>query len=145
MTEEKKEKVGLIWGCFEHLHYGHIKLFENAKKHCDHLIVCVHDDAYIEKFKNHKPAISAEFRAKVLESVSHVDRVDIQSSDFPDRMEAKKQMILKYNPDVILVADCWTPQTFTGMGLGPEVIFLPYTGGISSTDIRKSVVKNFKE
>lgn len=39
----------LTVGVFDYFHYGHYKLFENAKKLGDYLIVAVQDGDYILK------------------------------------------------------------------------------------------------
>jgi len=123
-------KTGIAFGAFEYVHIGHIRLFQNIKKQCDKLIVCVSDDEYIEKTKGHKSCFNTTERVKALGSIKEIDIIDIQSSIF-----SKKQAIVKYKPDAIFVGNDWTPKTYNGEGLGVPVVYLPRTEGVSSTEL----------
>lgn len=127
----KKYDVGITFGAFEYFHYGHVNLLKNAKKFCNKLIVCVSDDEYIKTHKNHTPAMSWMERKTVVEAIKYVDRVEKQSNKF-----SKADAVKKHKPDVLLVGNDWTPETYTGEGLGVPVIYLPYTKSISSTKLR---------
>ncbi len=133
-NKKKKYDTGLTFGAFEHFHYGHLNLLRNAKKLCDKLIVCVSDDEYIKTHKNYKPILSWEKRKVVVEAIQYVDKIDKQSKNF-----SKADAVKKYKPDVLFVGDDWTPQTYSGEGLGILVIYLPHTKGISSTAIKKKI------
>jgi len=123
--------IGLTFGAFEIFHQGHYNLLKNAKAKCNHLIVCVSSDKYIEKNKGHRPAINTKLRQQIVKSMKFVDEVDIQAIFF-----TKKQAVEKFKPDFIFVGDDWTPKTFGGEGLGVPVVYLPRTKDISSTKLR---------
>ena len=71
-------------------------------------------------------------RMWIVEHNKYVDGVDVQSFLF-----GKKEAIKKYKPEVLFVGDDWTPQTYTGEGLGVPVVYLKHTDGISSTLLRE--------
>jgi len=123
--------TGITFGAFEYVHIGHIKLFQNAKKQCDRLIVCVSSDEYIETIKRHKSAFNIEDRISSLKSIKEIDDIDIQTLDI-----GKKELVEKYKPDVIFVGNDWNKETFTGEGLGIKVVYLKRTKGVSSTFLR---------
>jgi len=131
-----KYKIGLTFGVFDMIHSGHVNLLQNAKKQCKKLIVCVSSDEYVRKVKNHEPIIPLKERIKVVEALKYVDEVAIQTLTF-----GKKEAVAKFQPNVLFVGDDWTPSTYTGMNLGVPVVFLPYTKGISSTELRARVSK----
>jgi glycerol-3-phosphate cytidylyltransferase len=62
MKHVKKYRIGLTFGAFCPLHYGHINLFINAKEHCDKLIVCMSSDEYIKSKKGYEPPVPFEQR-----------------------------------------------------------------------------------
>lgn len=132
----KKYKVGLTFGAFDLLHFGHLQLFQQAKKLCEMLIVCVSDDRYIRECKGKKPVIEWGERMALVGALRCVDFVGPQTMEF-----GKKEAIEKYKATVLFVGDDWTPKTYTGEGLGVPVIYLPYTKGISSTIIKKKILK----
>lgn len=80
----KKKKIGLCHGVFDILHYGHIKHFEEAKKHCDILIVSLTADKYVRK-GNGRPYFNEKIRLNTLASLSVVDYVVI--SKYPTAVE----------------------------------------------------------
>ena len=132
----KKYKVGITFGAFSPLHFGHINLFINAKEMCDELIVCMSDDDYIKDKKGYSPNIPFIDRFKHLCVISIIDKIDFQTIAF-----GKKEAVDRYNPDVIFVGSDWTPATYSGEGLGVPVEYLPHTDGISSTILRKIMSK----
>jgi len=128
----RKYKVGITFGAYELFHIGHLNLIKQAKRLCDKLIVCVSDDEYIKVKKGHDSRIILKHRKEIILSLRQVDIVAIQSLDF-----GKKKLVKQYSPDVIFVGGDWTPETFTGEGLGIPVVYLDRTEDISSTLLRQ--------
>lgn len=78
VAHHKKEgrKVGLITGCFDILHIGHIRLFQFAKKHVDIVIVGLDNDKSIQLTKGkHRPIHNYKIRSEVLNELSSVDYI----------------------------------------------------------------------
>ena len=130
----KKYNIGLTFGSFCPLHFGHINLFINAKKICKKLIVCLSDDAYIKKHKGYTPPVKFASRKRHLQSIKEIDQISVQSLKF-----GKKQAVARFKPDALIVGSDWTPQTFTGANLGIPVVYLKHTDNISSTILRKQM------
>ena len=130
MNVNKKHKIGLTFGAFDLFHIGHLNLLQRAKRECDELIVCVSTDAYIEKHKNKKSVIPYIERVRIVAGIGVVDRIGLQGLDF-----GKKEAVDEYKPDILLVGNDWTPETYTGENLGVPVIYLDHTDGVSTTDI----------
>lgn len=128
----KRFRRGITFGAFDPLHYGHIRIFQRAKEQCEWLVVGVSTPEYIEKHKGRVERFPYEARAEAVRSIAHVNEVVAQSPEF-----GKKQWVQLLKADVIFVGDDWTPQTFSGEGLGVPVIYLPHTEGVSSTDLTK--------
>lgn len=126
----KRYEIGITFGAFDPLHYGHIKLFERAKEQCERLIVCVSHTDYIKKHKGHWERIPLEERIYSLNALRYVDETDVQSE-----MQDKRFLVAYHKADVIFVGDDWSPDTFTGEGLEVPVVYLPRTPGISSTQL----------
>ena len=84
ILKKKKQKVGLIHGVFDVIHYGHIKYFEEAKNKVDYLIVSVTTDEYVNKGPG-KPIFNILKRTEVLKSVKHID--EIITSKYPTAVE----------------------------------------------------------
>lgn len=132
----KKYNIGITFGAFEIFHIGHLNILKNAKKQCKTLVVCISDDEYIYKKKNHKAVTLLEDRISILKAIRYVDIVGIQSLSF-----SKKDAVKKYKANAIFVGSDWTPKTFGGVNLGIPVVYLQRTEGISSTKIRTKLLK----
>jgi len=66
----------LAGGCFDLLHFGHVKYLEAAKKEGDILVVALEFDDNVKRLKGpNRPINSQENRAKLLSAISFVDFV----------------------------------------------------------------------
>ena len=81
ISSKQKKIVGLCHGAFDLIHIGHINHLNEAKKHCDILIVSITADKYIKKGP-HQPFYNHNLRAKFLSNLSMVDYVYISHSYF---------------------------------------------------------------
>jgi len=127
-------KTGILWGGFDLFHFGHLELIRKMKEKCGKLVVCVSDDEYIFEKKGHFPTISLDQRVAIVSAIKYVDTVDIQSFFF-----TKQNAVDFYKPDVIGVGSDWEGRGWDGEKLGLPIIYFPYTKGISSTILRKTI------
>lgn len=132
----KKYKIGYTQGVFDMFHIGHLNLINNAKALCDYLIVGINSDELVEQYKHKTPVIGEEDRRKIVDNLKAVDQCIVVST--LDKLELHE----KLHFDVIFIGDDWKGnsrwvQTEQEMNeIGVDVIFLPYTDGISSTKVR---------
>lgn len=68
-------------GCWDILHLGHVRHFEQAKAYGDILIVTVTSDKFVNKGKG-RPIFDQAQRAEMAQAIACVDYVAI--SDYPD-------------------------------------------------------------
>ncbi len=138
----KKYKKGYTQGTFDMFHVGHLNVINNAKDLCEYLVVGVNSDALVQAYKNKTPVINQMDRSKIVSNIKAVDEVVI--SETLDKVEQLK----KIGFDAIFIGDDWkgnvrweeTKKLLAEKGV--DVVFLPHTDGISSTDLR--VVKDEK-
>ena len=72
LTEGKK--TVLVGGCFDILHYGHVRFLSKAKAKGEVLMVALESDEFIMRIKKKKPIHTQEQRAEIL---AHLDLVDM--------------------------------------------------------------------
>lgn len=66
----------LVGGCFDLLHYGHVRFLAEAKKLGDWLVVALESDENVRKMKGKdRPIHHQEQRRELLEALSCVDEV----------------------------------------------------------------------
>lgn len=129
----KPYKIGYTTGVFDMFHIGHLNILRRAKEQCEYLIVGVSTDELVQEYKHKTPRICFEDRMEIVRSVRFVDEVVAQVS--MDKYEAWKK--LRFN--AIFHGSDWknTPMYNEIVrrlsAVGVDVVFLPYTDGISST------------
>lgn len=122
-------------------HIGHLNVIKRAKEQCDYLIVGVSTDALVQHEKNKTPVIPYNERAEIIAALRYVDQV------VPQFDKNKYAAWEKYHFNKMFVGDDWkgTPQwiqyeeQFAPVGV--EIVYLPHTDGISSTQLT-GVIKN---
>lgn len=135
----KKYKVGYTQGVYDLFHIGHLNLLNNAKKHCDYLVVGVNSDELVKKYKQKTPIISEHDRAEIVKNIKSVDEVIIV--DTLDK--TKIHDFVKF--DAVFIGSDWknTPRwQKTEEDLKKikcDVIYLDYTEGVCSSTLRKKI------
>jgi len=71
---KKTKKVVMVSGGFDPVHIGHVRLFKEAKKLGDELVVVVNNDNWL-KFKKGYTFMSDADRKEIIESFRPVDKV----------------------------------------------------------------------
>lgn len=143
MEEKKKYKIGYTDGVYDLFHIGHLNMIEAAKSRCEYLIVGVHSDEVVNQYKHRYPVIPEAERARIIGAVKGVDRVVI------NEVRDKLTLLERYHFDVIFIGDDWKGterwnhfEKVLGER-GVDVIYVPYTKGISTTDIKKKILELF--
>lgn len=134
----KHYKIGYTTGVFDLFHVGHLNLLERAKAQCDYLIVGVTVDELVS-YKNKNAVIPYEDRARIVAALKVVDQVVPQTN--MNKMEAWE----KYHFDAMFVGsdwkgtDKWKKYEEEFQAVGVDIVYFPYTQGISSTVIEKKL------
>jgi len=122
-------KKVITYGTYDLLHRGHIKLLQRAREMGDYLVVGLSSDEF-NAVKHKKAFYSYEERKLVLEAVRYVDEVIPE-----DNWEQKERDILEHGIDVFVMGDDWNGK-FDHLKSLCEVIYLPRTDGVSTTQIK---------
>ena len=132
-----KEIVGFTAGNFDLLHPGYIITFEEAKKHCDRLIVFLQIDPSLHRKSKYKPVIPLYDRYKALMSIRYIDDVYIYLTE-----EELYELIKWAKPDIrILGEDYIHKDSFTGDDLPPKIVYTSRSHGWSTTKLKDLITK----
>lgn len=140
MDAKKKYKIGYTDGVYDLFHVGHLNMIQTAKENCEYLIVGVHADAVVEEYKHRRPIINENDRQRIIESIKGVDRAVI--NQFRDKLKLWEL----YHFDVVFIGDDWKGtdrwNNFEKIlaERNVDVIYVPYTKGISTTEIREKIM-----
>lgn len=141
MGKKQKYKTGYTDGVYDLFHVGHLNMIQTAKKYCEYLIVGVHGDDVVEEYKRRRPIINETDRKRIIESVKGVDRAEI------NRFRDKLKLWELYRFDVIFIGDDWKGTKRWNhfekvlAEINVDVVYVPYTKGISTTDIRNKIME----
>lgn len=126
----------ITYGSFDLLHYGHINLLKRAKALGDYLIVALSSDEFNLEKKNKKCYFNYEQRKALLESIRYVDLV------IPEICwEQKRSDIHTYHIDIFVMGNDWKGKFDYLKEEGVDIIYLPRTPEISTTQIKEDLSK----
>ena len=121
----------ITYGTFDLLHYGHINLLRRAKALGDYLIVALSTDEFNDREKHKRCYFSYDERKLLLEAIRYVDLV------IPEENWAQKRTdVHLYQVDTFVMGDDWVGKFDFLKEEGCEVVYLPRTPEISTTQIK---------
>ena len=134
-----KKRIIYTAGTFDLFNVGHLEIFKKSKALGDTLIVGVSTNKLVRSYKMTSPVVSYADRVRIVESCKYVDKVTRQAK----LLDIK--ILKKYKIDCITIGSDWKGRYLEGiewMKKHGEVIYLPYTKRVSSTEIKKRIIKN---
>lgn len=125
-------KTVITYGTYDLFHIGHVKLLERARAMGDRLVVGVSSDEF-NRIKGKKSVFPYEHREYIVRRLKCVDDV------FPEQdWNQKTDDIVKYGASVLAMGDDWAGK-FDHFRDICEVVYLPRTEGISTTDLKQAL------
>jgi len=131
---------------FDLFHSGHVNFLKLCHKLADggKVVVALNTDEFIEDYKGKTPIMTYQERKEVLLACKYVSDVvpNIGGAD-------SKPAILQVLPDWIVIGDDWAKRDYYAqMDFTQEwldhleigLAYVPYTPGISTTDLKKRIV-----
>ena len=131
--------IGYTTGVYDMFHIGHLNLLRRAKEQCDYLIVGVSTDELVRDYKHSTPVIPFENRIEIVRAIRYVDEVVPQTT--MDKLAAWESLHF----DVMFHGSDWkgsslyTEYEKRFSEVGVKIVYLPYTQGVSSTDLRNKL------
>lgn len=141
--QEKKLRV-FTSGSFDLFHIGHLNILERSAALGDELIVGVSTDELIERYKGMPPIIPFEERFRIVSSLKCVTKV-VKQVKLTEVEQLQREQI-----DIVTIGDDWVGKYLEGLEWmhqqpGKEVVYFPYTPGISTTSIKKKIIDGASE
>ena len=127
-------KKGFTAGAFDLCHPGHLVMFEEAKKHCDYLIIGLHTNPKLDRPDKNQPLESVYERFIRLKSCKWVDEI------IPYDTEKDLVNLLKIlKPDLRILSEEYKDKHFTGKELDIPIYFNERKHDYSTTELRKRI------
>ena len=129
-----RQRMVFTNGCFDVLHFGHVRYLLEARKLGDILVVGLNSDDSVRRLKGPERPINGEKeRAFVLAALNSVDYVVLFEEDTPENL------IKIVRPDVLVKGGDYALDQIVGadfvMQNGGIVTTIPFVEGYSSTHI----------
>lgn len=139
---KSKSPVVYTGGTFDLPHHGHFRLLQRAHDF-GRVVVALNTDEFILQYKGKAPIMSFDERREILLACRWVDEV------IPNYGGADSKIAIDIvKPDYIIIGSDWARRDYykqmdftqdwldeRGIGL----IYVPYTQGISSTDLKTRI------
>ena len=133
----KNRKIVFTNGCFDIIHYGHIKYLEAAKSLGDILILGLNSDKSVTSLKgDDRPINIQDDRAYILAALEAVDYVVIFDEDTP------YNLIKKIKPNILVKGSDYSGKNVVGEDLVEELVLVEFIEGRSSTNIINKMKKD---
>ena len=125
-------------GCFDLLHPGHVRLFEQAREFGGKLIVAINSDASIKRLKgSERPILPEGERAETLAGLAAIDAVTCFGEDTPC------ELLERVLPDVLVKGSDWS-HWIAGREIveaaGGKVFPIPVEPGYSTSDVVQTIL-----
>ena len=140
-SEEWKKTVppkrGIIAGAFDLIHPGYVRLFKEAKEHCNHLTVALHEDPSAARPYKLKPVQSLEDRKEILRAIKYVDDIVVYYAE---------ETFLSYLKDyeVRFLGSDYLDGSYTGKDIAIDVVFLNRDHGYSTTKLKEDIYQSIE-
>lgn len=153
VSKEKSsgKKVGLITGCFDILHVGHLDLFRKAKEHVDILVVGVERDESLKSKSSDRPINNLDWRCDILSELRSVDLVFpiefvIEYKTSSENDSLYRAMYKRINPDFLITTktadNYWSLKELRAKEIGIGFIGLELEKISSTTEVLKKIQEN---
>jgi len=133
-------------GTFDLLHSAHIRFLKACRRLAGQdgrVVVALNSDAFIQAYKGSLPIMSFDERKELLLGCRYVDAVvaNIGGAD-------SKPSIEQVMPDYVVIGDDWARKDYYAQmqftrewldQMDIQLVYVPYTPGISTTDIKKRI------
>jgi len=137
--------IGFTASTFDLLHAGHITMLEEAKHHCDFLIVGLQNDPTIDRPDTKNPPVQSIVERQIqLSAVKYVDEIIVYNTE-----KDLEDLLLTLPIDIRILGVEYKDSHFTGREICEQrdigLYFNKRDHSFSSTSLIKRVVQNQKK
>ena len=131
-------KIGITCSSFDLFHAGHVKMLEEAKEHCDFLIVALQTDPTIDRPEKNKPKQSIVERYIQVDACKYVDQIVPYTTE-----KDLEDIFLSFRLDIRIIGEEYKDKHFTAKDIckdrGIEIIYNSRAHDWSSSELRNRI------
>lgn len=131
-------KKGIVAGAFDLIHPGYVRMFKEAKEHCNHLTIALHENPSIVRPQKLSPIHTIDERKEILNSIKYVDDIVVYQ---------KEETFLNYlnDYDVRFLGDDYLDGSYTGKNIPIEIVWLNRSHGYSTSKLKQKIFNSVDE
>lgn len=134
-------KIGFTCSAFDLFHAGHVAMLQEARKHCDYLIVGLQNDPTMDRPEKNRPVQSVVERQMQLKGSRYVDEVWVYNTE-----KDLEDLLLMLPINVRILGVEYENKEFTGREIchrrGIELYFNGRDHSFSSSSLRRRVYES---
>jgi glycerol-3-phosphate cytidylyltransferase len=130
-------RTGVIAGNFDVIHPGYMKMFKECKKHCDNLIVLLHEDPSVERPEKLKPILTVDERREILLGIRYIDGVMNYKTE-----KDLLHLLTMVNPEIRFMGSDYLGKSFTGSHLDIPVYWINRDHAWSTTKFKTLIAQS---
>ena len=129
---------GIIAGAFDLIHPGYIRMFKDAKTHCNHLTVALHEDPTMARPYKLPPVQTVEERKEILHAIQYVDDVVVYQAE---------ETFLSYLKDyeIRFLGTDYLDGSYTGKDIAIDVVWLNREHDYSTSRLKDKIYQSIEE
>jgi len=131
-------KIGITCSSFDLFHAGHVKMLEEAKQHCDYLIVALQTDPTVDRPEKNKPIQSVVERWIQVDACKWVDKIVPYTTE-----QDLEDIFMSFKLDCRIIGGEYENKHFTAKDIcltrGIELIYNSRAHNWSSSELRKRI------
>ena len=130
-------KKGIIAGAFDLIHPGYVRMFKEAKEHCNHLTVALHEDPSVARPNKLPPVQTLEERKEILRAIRYIDDIVVYYAE---------ETFLSYLKDyeVRFLGTDYLDGSYTGKDNPIDVVWLNRNHNYSTSKLKSDIYNSFK-
>ena len=130
--KQQPQTKGIVAGAFDIIHPGYIRLFKEAKNHCNHLTIALHDDPSDERHYKLTPVQTVDERKEILNSIIYIDDIVVYQ---------KEETFLGYlkDYDIRFLGDDYMDGSYTGSEIPIDIVWLDRKHNYSTTKLKQQI------
>ena len=132
------QTIGITCSSFDLFHAGHVKMLEEAKEHCDFLIVALQTDPTIDRPEKNKPKQSIVERYIQVDACKYVDQIVPYTTE-----KDLEDIFLSFRLDVRIIGEEYKDKHFTAKEICKdrriEIIYNSRAHDWSSSELRNRI------
>lgn len=136
-TARQPQVKGIIAGAFDIIHPGYIRMFSDAKFHCNHLTVALHEDPSLARPSKLPPVQTLEERKEILRAIKYIDDIVVYQEE---------DTFLSYldDYDIRFLGNDYRDGSYTGKDKKIKIIFLDRSHDYSTTELKRKILNSWR-